>query len=139
MTDTTLVQGTAAWFEMVGRLLVDAASRAALPADLNVSLVERYSDGTGLSDGLVQGLRFELLGGKPVFRAGVGPSERGDVTIEVTAAAARTLNTLYADDPHFAEARGRFLATGEMVVAGDPSRFGAWFDTVHDPIVDRTR
>ena len=62
--DTKVRQGTAAWFEMVGTLMRDAASQASLPRDLNVSLVERYTDGVELFAGLVQGIRLDMRGGK---------------------------------------------------------------------------
>ncbi|NDW07872.1 hypothetical protein [Jiella pacifica] len=131
-------QGTVPWFEMVGAEMSRAASRSGLSPDLTVSLVERYSDGTELGEGLVQGLRFDIVAGKPSFRVGVRPDERGDVTIVVTAAAARRLNALYGGDPTYPAARAAFLASGAMRVDGDPSRLGGWLETVHDPIVDRT-
>src|SRR5205814_1734130 len=106
-----------------------------LAPGLTVSLVERYTDGTELSGGLVQGLRFDIRSGKPSFRVGAGPDERGDVTIEITAAAARTLNNLYSADPNYPAAVGRFLKTGEMQMDGDPSQMGGWLETVHDKIV----
>jgi hypothetical protein len=137
-TDAKVRQGTTAWFEMVGRLMREAASRSGLSPELNVSLVERYTDGVELSEGLVQGIRFDILGGKPSFRVGARPDERADVTVEVTAAAARELNTLRSADPSYQAARDKFLSTGEMRVDGDPSRLGGWLDAVHDPIVDRT-
>jgi hypothetical protein len=137
-TDAKVRQGTTAWFEMVGRLMRAAASRSGLSPELNVSLVERYTDGIELSEGLVQGIRFDILGGKPSFRVGARPDERADVTVEVTAAAARELNTLRSTDPSYQAARDKFLRTGEMRVDGDPSRMGSWLDATHDPIVDRT-
>jgi hypothetical protein len=60
-TDAKLRQGTTAWFEMVGRLMIEAASRSRLPPELNLSLVERYTDGVELSEGLVQGIRFDAI------------------------------------------------------------------------------
>jgi hypothetical protein len=123
---------------MVGQLMVEAATASGLSPDLHLSLVERYSDGTELSEGLVQGIRFDIRGGVPSFRIGVGREERGDVTIEITAAAARELNRLRSDDPSYPTTREGFLVTGEMRVAGDPSRLGAWLAAVHDPIVART-
>lgn len=134
-----LTQGTADWLEMAALLMCDAASRANLPSDLTVSLVERYTDGVALSDGLIQGIRFELVEGRPSFRIGVRPNERADVIVEITAAAARHLNILRSNDPAYAAARARYLATGEMRVEGDPSRLGDWLAAVHDPIVERTR
>jgi hypothetical protein len=138
ITDTKVRQGTTAWFEMVGRLMREAASQSGLSPELNVSLVERYTDGVELSEGLVQGIRFDILGGKPSFRVGARPDERADVTVEVTAAAARELNALRSADPSYQAARDKFLSTGDMRVDGDPSRLGGWLDAVHDPIVDRT-
>jgi hypothetical protein len=137
-TDAKVRQGTTAWFEMVGRLMLEAASRSGLSPQLNVSLVERYTDGVELSEGLVQGIRFDIVAGKPSFRVGARPNERADVTVEVTAAAARKLNTLRSTDASYQAARDKFLSTGEMRVEGDPSRLGSWLDAVHDPIVDRT-
>lgn len=138
-TDGKVRQGTTAWFEMVGGLMTDAASRSALSPDLDVSLVERYTDGIELSEGLVQGIRLDIVGGKLSFRIGARPDEQADVTVEITATAARELNSLRSADPNYAAARDKFLRTGEMRVHGDPSRMGAWLDATHDPIVDRTK
>lgn len=133
-----LRQGTLAWFEMAGTLICEAASQAGLAPDFNLSLVERYTDGVDLADGYVQGIRIDVINGQPSFRIGVGRNERGDVTIEITAAAARTLNVLRRSDPNFQTALQVFQTSGEMKVAGDLSRFGRWMETVHDPIVERT-
>ena len=135
-TDAKVRQGTTAWFEMVGTLVSEAASRPALSPDLDVSLVERYTDGVELSEGLFQGIRLDIRGGKLSFRVGVRRDERADITVEVTATAARELNTLHGAT--YDTARNKFLSTGEMRVDGDPSRMGHWLDAVHDPIVDRT-
>ena len=70
--DAKIRQGTKAWFEMVGTLMSEAATRSGLSPDLNVSLVERYTDGVELSAGLIQGIRFDIRDGRPSFRAGVG-------------------------------------------------------------------
>lgn len=130
--------GTAAWFEMVGTVMSDAVRRANLPTDLTGSLVERYTDGRVLSYGLVQGIRFDLVGGKPSYRVGARADEQADIIIEVTAAAARELNVLRSADPRYKTALDRFLRTGEMRMHGDISRLGDWLATVHNPIVDRT-
>lgn len=137
-TETKMRLGTAAWFDMVGTLMSEAACRYGLAPELNFSLVERYTDGVELVGGLVQGLRFDILGGKPSFRVGAWRGEQADITIEITAAAARTLNSLYSTDPNYLAARAKFLSTGEMRIHGDPSQMGDWLNTVHDPIVDRT-
>ncbi len=137
-TDAKVRQGTTAWFEMAGTLMSEAASRAGLSPELNVSLLERYTDGIELSDGLVQGLRFDITGGKPSFRVGVRQDERADVVVELPAAAARRLNTLRSADPQYQTARDHFVSEGEMRVDGDPGRLGRWLAAVHDPIVDRT-
>lgn len=134
-----LTHGSATWFTMAGSLMVDAATRARLPPDCNVSLVERYTDGVALSDGLVQGLRFDIVGGKPSFRVGAGVDETADIVVEVTSAASRELNSFYADDPRYAAAADRLRGEGEMRVHGDLARLGAWFPAVHDPIVAHTR
>lgn len=123
---------------MVGKAMAEAASNAALPSDLQVSFVERYTDGVELSKGFVQGLRFEITNGAPSFRVGAGWHEQADVTVEITSAGARKLNVLRSADPAYLKARDELLRSGEMRVVGDPSRMGAWLDTVHDPIVDRT-
>ena len=136
--DMKLRHGTKDWFEMVGALMSEAASQAGLSPELNLSLVERYTDGVELSEGLVQGIRFDIVNGKPSFRVGAQKDERADVTIEITAAAARELNRLRSADPSYPTARDKFLGTGEMRVDGDPSQLGGWLDAVHDPIVDRT-
>lgn len=136
--DAKVCQGTTAWFEMVGTLMSEAASQSGLSPELSLSLVERYTDGVELSEGLVQGLRFDILGGKPSFRVGARRDERADVMIEITAAAARELNTLRSADPNYTAALQGFLSTGEMRVEGDPLRMGGWLNAVHDPIVSRT-
>lgn len=119
-TRSKLRHGALAWFEMVGAVMTEAAVRSGLAADLNVSLVERYTDGAEMGEGLVQGLRFDIRDGKPGFRAGARPDERADITIEITAAGARALNLLYGDDPEYALLLDRLLSIGEMRIEGDP-------------------
>jgi len=133
-----LRQGTVDWFEMVGTLMCEAALQAGLAPDLNLSLVECYTDGGDLADGHVQGIRFDIKNGQPSYRIGVRPNERSDVTIEITAVAARTLNLLQSSDPNFQTALQDLQRSGEMKVAGDPSLFGRWMEAVHDQIVKRT-
>lgn len=130
--------GTSAWFDMVGTVLMDAATQAGLPPDHNACLVERYTDGIELSPGLVQGLRFEIVGGKPSFRPGAPRDGRGDITVDVTKAASYTLNTLPAGDPRFQAALADFQANGELKVDGKLSQLGNWFSAVHDRIVEQT-
>ena len=130
--------GSAAWFGMVGALMCEAAREAALPPGLHVSLVERLLDGAPLPGGQVAGLRFDILGGRPAFRIGVGPDEVGDITIEVTVAASRTLNTLYGADPRFGAEFTRLQQAGALRITGDLERLGSWFDAIHDRIVART-
>lgn len=139
METPKLTQGTTAWFEMVGLLMTQAATDAALPSSLNVSLVERYTDGAEVPDGRVQGIRFDVVAGAPSYRIGADREETADIVVEITAAAARRLNSLPAADPAYRVARQRYLETGEMRVTGDPERLGAWLEAVHDPIVARTR
>lgn len=134
-----IAHGTTAWFGMVGSLMVEAAVKAKLPPGLQVSLVERYTDGIDMGEGLVQGLRFDIIGGQPSFRLGARRDERGDITIEVTAAGSRTLNALRGDTPYFHAALAELQASGELKVDGDFSQLGSWFGAVHDLIVDRTR
>jgi hypothetical protein len=136
--DLKVLHGTTAWFEMVGTVMKDAAAHAKLSPDFNVCLVERYTDGVELGPGLVPGLRFEIIGGKPTFRLGARHGERGDITVEVTAAASRTLNTLRGAGPDFHTALAALLANGELKVDGELSRLGSWFSVVHDRIVART-
>ncbi|MEX1827492.1 hypothetical protein [Luteibacter sp. CQ10] len=118
--------------------MCEAALRGGVAPDTNVSLVERYMDGVTLSEGLVQGLRFEIVDGVPSFRAGARPDERGDITIEITTAAAKSLNLLLSADPAYATAADHFMRSGDMRVDGDPSTLGTWLKYVHDPIVART-
>lgn len=66
--DMKLCQGTTEWFNMLGTLMSEAASRAGLSPQLTLSLVERYTDGVDLFEGLVQGIRFDITGGKSSFR-----------------------------------------------------------------------
>jgi hypothetical protein len=134
-----VAHGTPAWFAMVGEVLTEAAIRAALPPGLNVCLVERYTDGAELAPGLLPGVRFEIRAGRPSFRAGALPGERGDITLEVTTAASRTLNTLYGADAAFTAAFSAFLADGQLKIEGDLAALGDWFSGVHDRIVERTR
>lgn len=138
MKDEQFHHGSEAWFRMLGTLLCEAAANADLPEDLSASLLERYTDGTPLADGLVQGIRFDIIAGRPSFRIGVRPDERADVVIEITAAAARTLNKLRAADPDYRSALDRFAGTGEMRVEGNPSILGSWLPAVHDRVVERT-
>lgn len=138
ITGPKLHHGTTAWFEMVGTLLCEAALAAKLPPDLNFSLIERYTDSIALPNGLFEGLRFEIRGGTPSFRVGVFPDEQAEVTIEVTSATARTLNTLYSSDPDYSVVVKRHLDASELQVNGDLSPLGEWFAGVHDQIVDRT-
>jgi hypothetical protein len=138
MAKPKLHLGTMDWFKMVGTLMCEHASLARLPEEMNVSLVERYVDRAELADGLFQGIRFDLIAGKPWFRAGVFAGERGDVTIEVTLVASRRLNTLRSTDPNYLAAIVCLQAAGHMRVDGDLSRIGDWLKAVHDPIVDRT-
>jgi hypothetical protein len=135
----TIPHGTLQWFEMVGKVMVDAATQAGLAPDCNISLLERYIDAVELSPGLVQGLRFDIIDGKPAFRLGAGADERGDITVEVTKAASYALNTLRSDDPHFHAAFTTLQASGQLKIGGDLSQLGSWFSAVHDQIVDRTR
>jgi hypothetical protein len=137
-TDAKLTQGTTAWFEMVRGQMRDAAVRFGLSSDLNVSLVERYTDGAELSEGLLQGIRFDIEDGEPSFRIGALRDERADVTVEVTAAAARELNLLHDADPKYRTARDGFLSSGDMRVDCDIAKLGGWLESAHDPIVDRT-
>lgn len=139
MTEVTKIpQGTEAWFEMAGALMSEAVLRAGFASDFDVSLVERYTDGGELSAGLVQGLRLDIRGGKPSFQVGVGRDERADVTVEMSAAAARKLNSLRTSDPDYGSTRASFVTSGEARIDGDLSRLGDWLEAVHDPIVERT-
>jgi hypothetical protein len=61
--DSKLRQGTVAWFEMVGTLMCEAASQAGVAPDINLTLIERYTDGVELTNGHVQGIRFEIVNG----------------------------------------------------------------------------
>jgi len=137
-TSEKLRHGTAAWFEMVGNLMCEAARRSGIAPDTNVSLVERYTDGATLSEGLVQGLRFDIVDGIPSFRAGARPDEWGDITIEITTAAAKSLNLLLSADPAYGAATDHFMQSGAMRVHGDLSKLGEWLKHAHDPIVART-
>jgi hypothetical protein len=138
MSSQKLRSGTTAWFEMLGALMVEAATRSGLAPELNLSFVEIYTDGVEMGDGLVQGFRFDIIAGRPSFQAGVRPGERGDVTVEITTAAAQRLNSLRSADPSYAAAIDQVLGTGEMRVDGDPPRLGGWLQELHDPIVERT-
>jgi hypothetical protein len=133
-----IAHGTSAWFDMVGTVLMDAAMEAELLPTYNVCLVERYIDGIEVGPGLVQGLRFEIVGGKPFFRLGARHDEWGDVTVDVTKAASYTLNTLRSADPRFRAAFDELQGNDELKVEGDLSLLDRWFGVVHDRIVGRT-
>ncbi len=135
-TNDKVAQGTPAWFEMVGQVMSEAAERAALPPDQNVSLVERYTDGSDFGSGMVQGFRFDIVGGKPCYRVGVAPDEQADITIEVSSKVARELNRIPVEAS--AVARQAYVATGEIRQDGDPSQLGDWFGQVHQSILGRT-
>ena len=137
-TQSRLLQGSSEWFEMVGAVICEALNRPGLRAGVNWSLVERYSDGEPLPNGLMQGIRFDIRDGVATFRLGALPDERGDATIEVTAAAARALNLLRNDDPRFGPARDKAVQTGAMRIEGDLSPIAATLADTHDFIVDRT-
>jgi hypothetical protein len=76
MSGPKLRLGTTAWFEMVGALMVEAATGSGLPKKLTVSFVEIYTDGVEVADGLMQGIRFDIIAGQASFRVGVRPGER---------------------------------------------------------------
>lgn len=137
-TSGKLPQGSPAWFDMLGTLMCEAALRAGLAPDENWSLVERYTDGTTLPNGRVQGIRFDIVNGLPSYRIGVHTDEHADVVIEVSAAVARELNLLYTDDPAYGAALDRAKQTGQISMEGDLSRIPDWFTAIHDPLVDRT-
>jgi hypothetical protein len=137
-TNEKLLHGTPKWFDMVGTAMRNAALQAELSPDVNVCLVERYTNGIEFEPGLVQGLRFEIIGGTPSFTLGVRRDERGDITVEVTTAASHKLNTLHSANPEFGVAFAELQAEGEFKVDGDLSALGSWFTAVHDQIVDRT-
>ncbi|CAO3437188.1 hypothetical protein [Azospirillum endophyticum] len=135
---TKKLQGSRAWFEMIGTLLCEAIARDGPDPDLDWTLVERYSDGATLEDGLVQGIRIDIRGGKAGYRVGVRPDERGDATIEVMSATARALNLLHTADPGFGRAREAALGAGSLRIEGDLTPLAAALVRTHDQIVDRT-
>lgn len=138
MDHSKIRQGTTAWFHMVGQLMTRTANEAGLPTSLSVSFVERYTDGSEVAGGLVQGIRFDIADGRPSFRVGAGHDETADVVVEIAADAARRLNILRTADQAYSAALQNYLEGGEMRVTGDPSRLGSWFEAVHDAIVERT-
>jgi hypothetical protein len=129
---------TREWFELVGRELCAAATQAALPADLNVSLLERYYNGEPIGPGVVPGFRLEISGGRPSFRYGAGVDEVADIVVDATVETIDVLARLRSTDPAYGEAISRFMAEGALKVAGDPSRLGAWVSDVHDIVCERT-
>ncbi|AJR23378.1 hypothetical protein [Sphingobium sp. YBL2] len=137
-THSRLLQGSHAWFEMVGTVVCDAFNEGGPYSAFDWTFVERYSDGAPLADGLMQGIRFDIRAGFATYRVGVWPDERGDVTIEVTVAAARALNLLHNDDPYFDSAREAALEMGALRVEGDLSPIATALAQTHDHIVDRT-
>ena len=134
-----LVQGTSAWFAMVGTAIADASAQVGIPSDLHLSVLERYVDGTMLGDGLRQGLRIDIVGGSLAFRAGVLPDETAEVVIEVTAATARRLNLLLSADSAYAQTAARAATDGDFRIHGDLGALGPVFALAHDRIVEHTR
>lgn len=130
--------GTREWIEMLGAELCAGAARANLPSDYNVSMVEHFTDGATLDDGLVEGFRFDVKGGVPEFRVGVKPQERGDITILMTWAASRQLASVYGADPEHHRLFESFLSDGAMEIEGDFSALASWLGPVHDKVVDQT-
>lgn len=57
-TEAKMRQGTAAWFEVLARLMSEAASWPGLRPDAILSLLERYIDGAELTEDPIQGIRF---------------------------------------------------------------------------------
>jgi hypothetical protein len=131
-------QGSHEWFAMVGAIVCEALDRSGSQSALDWTFVERYSDGKAFPDGLMQGIRFDVCGELATYRVGVGPDERGDVTVEVTVAAARALNLLYSDDPQFDLAWETAVATGALQIEGDLSLIATALAQTHDSIVYRT-
>jgi hypothetical protein len=99
-------------------------SEAVLPADLNVGLVERCTDGIRFQDGLMQGIRFDVYAGKPTFRVGTFREEHADITVEITAVASRELNALYGMDPRFQATLSRLQESGNMRIDGGRPTLG---------------
>ncbi|MET3762072.1 hypothetical protein [Sphingomonas sp. UYEF23] len=137
--DVKITQGSLEWFHMIGGILAHAARSANLPTDINLTFVERYTDGAEIDDGLVQGIRLDFRKGEPSYRVGVGRAERGDVTVEVTSHAARILNLHLSGDPTYKALLNRYQADGDRKAEGDLSRLGDWLNETHDPIVLRTK
>jgi len=133
-----LPQGTLPWFDMVGSEIVKAAKRVGLPPDFSLSVIERYTDGAELGDGLRQGLRIDVADSALTYRVGVFWEERADVMIEVTSLTARQLNLLFGDDPDYRRTLEEVVAQGAMRVTGDLGPLGPVFDSAHDGIVIRT-
>ncbi|MCS6759729.1 MAG: hypothetical protein MO852_12855, partial [Candidatus Devosia euplotis] len=123
-TPQKIRHGTADWFAMVGTIMVEGALQTELPADLNVSLVERYTDGMALPGGTVQGLRFDVTAGTPSFRIGAYPDEQADLIVEISTAAAQTLNRLHSAEPRYRVTLDAFVQRGEMRVTGNITRLG---------------
>ncbi|PZQ28679.1 MAG: hypothetical protein DI562_10400 [Stenotrophomonas acidaminiphila] len=133
-----IVQGSEPWFRMAGALVCRALGDSGAQGIARWRLIERYVDGEPFSDGLVQGIRFDIREGVATFRVGVQPGETADATIEVTAGVARALNLLHTDDPRFALAMEDAIRTGALVIEGDLSPISAALAVSHDAIVDRT-
>jgi hypothetical protein len=133
-----LLQGSIAWFDMVGAEIVKAAGQLGLPRDLRMSLIERYVDGAELDDGLRQGLRIDVIDGVLACRTGVRADETTEVVIEVTAMAARQLNLLPSTDPAYRRRLDEAVSLGTLRVRGDLEPIARVFDMAHDRIVSRT-
>lgn len=115
-----------------------AARRANLPADLNLSLVEHFTDGPQWDDGLHEGFRFDIVKGQPSFRTGVEPGERGDLTVNTTRAASLAFSKLKAVDAEWEPTMAKYMNAGEFTVDGDLSQLFGLIGNIHDEVVDRT-
>jgi len=137
--DAKIAYGTRPWFEMIGEVMCGAATAAKLDADVNFRLVEHFVNGDDWGDGLFEGFRLDIVKGEPSFQVGVRPGEFGDLTVNVTRAASRTLNTLHGYDPGFEPALQRLTNAGEFeVVNGNLSDLFELIGPIHDEVVDRT-
>ena len=138
-SQTKLAYGTMEWFRMVGETMCQAALDSHLPSDVNYSLVEHFVDGDEWSDGLFEGYRFEIAGGKPMFRLGARPGEVADLILRVRRDASRAMHKLHGHHPEFMATIEKFTDSDDFVVVqGNLADLFELLGPIHDVIVDKT-
>jgi len=126
------------WFEMQREEIIKALDHAVFSEDFRFTLVERFHGVGHLENGLIRGFRVEIRGSEVAFYEGVGPDERGDATIDMTAKALDELIHLPRGDPAQADAVERLLQSGDLVRAGRWDALEHVSAEVHQSLYERS-